>query len=95
MAEGLWVLLGQLPLQCPDLSENTVQIPLHIHQGTGMVHEALTHLLQSHGVSQATRCAGIGRRQDPRLSPKGFCGRFLNMVNTDDVNAIILAQKNM
>jgi hypothetical protein len=32
----------------PDPSENAVQIPFHVHQGAGMVHEALTHLLQPH-----------------------------------------------
>uniref|UniRef100_A0A8C8YDQ3 KxDL motif-containing protein 1 n=1 Tax=Prolemur simus TaxID=1328070 RepID=A0A8C8YDQ3_PROSS len=33
---------------------------------------------------------------DPLDSASGvFCSRILNMVNTDDVNAIILAQKNM
>lgn len=31
----------------------------------------------------------------PDLASRVFCGRFLSMVNTDDVNAIILAQKNM
>ncbi|XP_063131710.1 kxDL motif-containing protein 1 isoform X6 [Rattus norvegicus] len=31
----------------------------------------------------------------PDSASRVFCGRFLSMVNTDDVNAIILAQKNM
>ncbi|KAK7820040.1 hypothetical protein U0070_022572 [Myodes glareolus] len=31
----------------------------------------------------------------PNLALRVFCGCFLSMVNTDDVNAIILAQKNM
>lgn len=48
MAEGLWILLDQLPLQCPNPAENAVQAPFHVHQGAAMVHEALTHLLQPH-----------------------------------------------
>uniref|UniRef100_H2RFH8 KxDL motif-containing protein 1 n=2 Tax=Pan TaxID=9596 RepID=H2RFH8_PANTR len=31
----------------------------------------------------------------PDSASRVFCGRILSMVNTDDVNAIILAQKNM
>lgn len=31
----------------------------------------------------------------PDSASRVFCGRFLSMVNADDVNAIILAQKNM
>uniref|UniRef100_A0A8C5KS46 KxDL motif-containing protein 1 n=2 Tax=Jaculus jaculus TaxID=51337 RepID=A0A8C5KS46_JACJA len=31
----------------------------------------------------------------PDSASRVFCSRFLSMVNTDDVNAIILAQKNM
>uniref|UniRef100_A0A2K6T4L5 KxDL motif-containing protein 1 n=1 Tax=Saimiri boliviensis boliviensis TaxID=39432 RepID=A0A2K6T4L5_SAIBB len=31
----------------------------------------------------------------PESASRVFCGRILSMVNTDDVNAIILAQKNM
>ncbi|XP_055454672.1 kxDL motif-containing protein 1-like [Psammomys obesus] len=31
----------------------------------------------------------------PDSASRVFCGCFLSMVNTDDVNAIILAQKNM
>jgi hypothetical protein len=31
----------------------------------------------------------------PDSASRVFCSRILSMVNTDDVNAIILAQKNM
>lgn len=31
----------------------------------------------------------------PDLASRVFCSRILSMVNVDDVNAIILAQKNM
>lgn len=31
----------------------------------------------------------------PASASRVFCGRILSMVNVDDVNAIILAQKNM
>lgn len=31
----------------------------------------------------------------PDSASRVFCGRFLSMVNSEDVSAIILAQKNM
>lgn len=32
----------------PDPAEDAVQVPLHVHQGASVVHEALAHLLQPH-----------------------------------------------
>uniref|UniRef100_A0A4X1U8D0 KxDL motif-containing protein 1 n=1 Tax=Sus scrofa TaxID=9823 RepID=A0A4X1U8D0_PIG len=48
--------------------------------------------------SKAARCAGSGgggRDGPPDSASRVFCSRILSMVNADDVNAIILAQKNM
>lgn len=36
------------PSGMSDPAEDAVQVPFHVHQGAGVVHEALAHLLQPH-----------------------------------------------
>ncbi|XP_048651243.1 kxDL motif-containing protein 1 isoform X2 [Marmota marmota marmota] len=66
-----------------------------------MLVPPLSPVCRGRGVSAEWSPAPLGAVEEeeemdpPDSASRVFCSRILSMVNTDDVNAIILAQKNM